>query len=234
VTLPMEHVALAASETIYPGLYPATVSKLAEDPSSLKRIEVELDWLATTTNGTPPKAWAVLATPYADGKQGFQMLPEIGSTVVVGFQAGFLDHPYVVGAMWNGKTDVPEAFTDKNDKRLIKTRSGSLLEFDDTDGKVAIRIRSAGATEGAKTNQITLDDAGQSITISSASGATITLTTAGGVTIDAAATVDVTAASVTVKSDMSTFTGTIVCDTLIAKGGGVVAPTYTPGAGNTW
>jgi uncharacterized protein involved in type VI secretion and phage assembly len=233
VTLTAEHLVANACGPLYGGLYPATVTKLDEDPASAHRVEVSLDWLSTTDKSTPPKAWAVLVTPYADDKQGFQILPEVGSTVVVGFQGGHLDHPYVIGAVWNGPDAVPEAFAKANNKRLIQSRGASRLEFDDTEGALAVRLSCAGdATK--KVNQIVLDDAAQSITIKTKSGATITLTSAGGVTIDAAATVDIKAAAVNVTSDMSTFSGTIVCDTLIAKGGGVVSPTYTPGAGNVW
>ena len=52
--------------------------------------------------------------------------------------------------------------------------------------------------------------------------------------IEAASTVDVKAAMVTVDAAISAFTGKITCDTLIATGGGVVSPAYTPGAGNVW
>jgi uncharacterized protein involved in type VI secretion and phage assembly len=161
------------------------------------------------------------------------MLPEVGSTVVVGFLAGHLDHPYVVGAVWNGNAQAPDSFSDSNNTRVIQTRGGSRLEFDDREGAVRVRISAAGDADGG-VNKIVLDDADGSITISGKAGATITLTAAGGVTIDAASTVDVRAAMVTVDAPMSQFNGIVTCDTLIAKGGGVVSPMYTPGAGNVW
>jgi uncharacterized protein involved in type VI secretion and phage assembly len=153
--------------------------------------------------------------------------------VVVGFLAGHLDHPYVVGAVWNGNAQAPDSFSDSNNTRVIQTRGGSRLEFDDREGAVRVRISAAGDADGG-VNKIVLDDADGSITISGKAGATITLTAAGGVTIDAASTVDVRAAMVTVDAPMSQFNGIVTCDTLIAKGGGVVSPMYTPGAGNVW
>ncbi|MEO1058745.1 MAG: phage baseplate assembly protein V [Actinomycetota bacterium] len=222
------HAAPTSVGVTYYGLYPATVRALEGDPEGRQRIQVELPWLATTDGDEPPRAWAVLISPYADADQGIQMLPEIDSTVVVGFLAGHLDHPYVVGAVWNGNAAPPEEFSDANDKRVIKTRSGSMLEFDDTEGAVAIRITTPGGHE------VVMDDAGQSVLISASSGAKMELTQAGGVTIEAASTVDVTAALVTVDAAMSQFNGTVTCDTLIAKSGGVVSPMYTPGAGNIW
>lgn len=210
----------------YHGLYPASVTALGGDPDGRLRIEVEFPWLPDDGSGAP-RAWATPVTPYADDDQGFQMLPEIGSTVVVGFQAGNLDHPYVIGAVWNGKAPSPESFADSNDKRLIRTRSGSVLEFDDTSGAVKITMRTPGG------HHVVLDDGGGSVEIRCSSGSRIELTRAGGVTIEASATVDVTAAMVKVEAPMSRFSGIVQCDTLIAQSG-VASPSYTPGAGNVW
>jgi uncharacterized protein involved in type VI secretion and phage assembly len=222
------HAAASPDIGLYHGLYPAVVIALEGDPDSRQRIQVSFPWLATNEGGDAPTAWAVLITPYADANQGYQMLPEVDSTVVVGFLAGHLDHPYVVGAVWNGNAQAPDAFTDANDKRIIQTRSGSRLEFDDTEGAVAIRVTTPGGHE------LVMDDAGMNIELSASSGSRIELTAAGGVTIEAASTVDVTAAMVTVDAAISQFNGIITCDTLIAKGGGIVSPMYTPGAGNVW
>ena len=226
--IPGVHQVAQAGGVLHHGLYPATVTALEGDPDNRRRIKVRFDWLATTDGGSAPEGWAILVTPYADAEQGFQMLPEIDSTVVVGFQAGHLDHPYVVGAVWNGKAAAPDEFTNANNTRVIQTRSGSRLEFDDTDGAVAIRVTTPGGHE------IVMDDGGLKIEIRSSSGSRIELTPAGGVTIEAASTVDVSAAMVTVDAPLSQFNGIVTCETLIATGGGVISPMYTPGAGNVW
>jgi uncharacterized protein involved in type VI secretion and phage assembly len=222
------HVPPVHDGNLHLGLYPATVKALGGDPAGRGRIEVALDWLGATQGGDPPRAWATIVTPYADADQGFQMLPEIGSTVVVAFQAGHLDHPYVIGSVWNGTASPPEPFDDANDLRVIQTRSGSRLEFDDTPGAVAVKVTTpAGHT-------IALDDGDVEIKVESSNGSVIKLTAAGGITIQANSTVDVTAAMVSVDAAVSEFSGIVICDTLIAKGGGVISPTYTPGAGNVW
>jgi uncharacterized protein involved in type VI secretion and phage assembly len=233
MTLPGEHAGPASEGPLLAGLYPATVRKLQDDPLGLQRIQVSLDWMDSADGSGPPLAWAVPVTPYADADQGVQMLPEIGSTVVVGFQAGHPDHPYVLGATWNGSATMPEDPADANNLRLVQSRSGSRLEFDDTKGSAAVRISVAGTADGP-VHSIVMDDASKEITIHASSGVTITLTAEGGVRIEAAATVDISAAAVTVDAATSDFSGTVICDTLIATGGGVVSPSYTPGAGNVW
>lgn len=228
MSLVPSHAGPRTDPQLHHGLFPATVTALAGDPEGRRRIKVRFDWLAATQGGDPPEGWAVVVTPYADADQGYQMLPEIGSTVVVGFLAGHLDHPYVVGAVWNGDAPSPEVLTDANDLRLIQSRSGSRLEFDDTPGAVAVRVTTPGGHE------VVMDDAGRSVRVTASSGASIELTAAGGVVVDAASTVQVNAAMVTVDAPISQFSGIVTCETLIAKGGGVVSPMYTPGAGNVW
>jgi uncharacterized protein involved in type VI secretion and phage assembly len=233
MTLPGEHAGPVPEGPLLAGLYPATVRKLQDDPLGLQRIQVSLDWMDSADGSGAPLAWAVPVTPYADAGQGVQMLPEIDSTVVVGFQAGHPDHPYVLGATWNGSATMPEDPTNANNLRLVQSRSGSRLEFDDTKGSAAVRISVAGTADGP-VHSIVMDDASKEITIHASSGVTVTLTAGGGVKIEAAATVDISAAAVTVDAATSDFSGTVICDTLIATGGGVVSPSYTPGAGNVW
>jgi uncharacterized protein involved in type VI secretion and phage assembly len=231
--MPPDHAAREHVHDRYYGLYPATVTDLDGDPQGGQRIQVALDWLPLADGSGPATAWATVISPYADADQGFQMLPEIGSTVVVGFAAGYPDHPYVVGATWNGRARMPDAPADANATRVIQTRSGSRLEFDDTDGAVAVRLSVAGRADEV-VHKLVMDDAGGSITVEASTGAKVTLTAAGGVEIVAASTVDVKAAMVTVDAAVSEFSGIVVCDTLIAQGGGVVSPSYTPGLGNVW
>ncbi len=208
----------------YFGLYPAIVTDII-DGDRLSRIEVTFPWLGS--DGSAVRAQATLLSPYADDDQGFVALPAAGTQVVVGFEAGDLRRPYIVGSAWNGQEMMPLTPTRPNDKRLIKSRAGSLLEFDDTSGaaKVTISMQS-GYT-------IVLDDGAQQVEIQHANGSVITLDIAGRIEIQANATVDVTAAGLNVHAPVATYDGIINCTTLVASVG-VVSPSYTPGAGNVW
>ena len=195
------------------------------DPDRLGRIQVRFPWLGS--DGDCVRAWATLLSPYADDDQGFVALPEVGTQVVVGFEAGDLRRPYIVGSAWNGQEMMPVTPTRPNNKRLIKSRAGSLLEFDDTDGaaKVTLSMQSG--------HTVVLDEGAQQVEIQHANGSMITFDIAGRIAIQANATVDVTAAALNVHAPVATFDGMINCTTIIASVG-VVSPSYTPGAGNIW
>ncbi|MQA90384.1 MAG: hypothetical protein GEU90_09120 [Gemmatimonas sp.] len=208
----------------YYGLYPAIVTDLV-DPESMGRIQVRLPWLGG--DGDSVRAWSTLLTPYAEDDQGFQFLPSVDTQVVVGFEAGDPRRPYIVGAAWNGQEAPPEEARAPNNKRLIKTRSGSLLEFDDTDGAVKVTV----STEGGHTFR--LDDGAQEIKLTHSNGCSITMDAAGNVKINGNVNVDITAAVMNVHAPVANFDGVINCQTMVSSIG-VVSPSYTPGAGNVW
>jgi uncharacterized protein involved in type VI secretion and phage assembly len=204
------------------GLYPALVVDLV-DPENLGRIKLRFPGFGEA--GAEASAWATLLSLYADDNQGWQILPEVGSQVVVGFEAGDPSRPYIVGACWNGRAALPESPQAANNKRLLRTRSGSELLFDDSDGAVKITL----TTPGGHTLQ--LDDVGD-VELSHSNGCSIKLTMGGQITINANSTVDVTAAMVNLKAPMVKADGVVKCETLIATS--VVSTSYTPGAGNIW
>jgi uncharacterized protein involved in type VI secretion and phage assembly len=205
------------------GLYPALVSDLV-DPDNLGRIKVRFPSFGS--DGDMVSAWATLLTPYADNDQGLQILPEVDSQVVVGFEAGDLQRPYIVGACWNGRASLPEDALAANNLRTLKTRAGSLLQFDDSQGAPSITLSTQGGHE------IKLDEGAQSITITHLNGCKIEINIAGQVTITANATLEINASAVNVHAPMVNCDGVVQCQTLITTS--VVSPSYTPGAGNIW
>lgn len=205
------------------GLYPALVSDLV-DPDGLGRIKVRFPSFGG--DGSTVSAWATLLSPYADKDQGFEILPEVDSQVVIGFEAGNPHRPYIVGACWNGKASLPEDAESANNLRTLKTRSGSLLQFDDTQGaaKITLSMQSG--------HKLVLDDAAQSVTLTHSNGCKIEMNIAGQISITANATVEITASALNVHAPTAVFDGLVQCQTLITQS--VVSPMYTPGAGNIW
>ena len=208
----------------YFGVFPAIVTDIV-DPESLGRIEVKFPWLGA--DGDAVRAWATLLTPYADDDQGFEVLPAVDTQVVVAFEAGDLRRPYIIGSCWNGREALPEPPAAPNNKRLIKTRAGSLLEFDDTEGaaKVTLSMRSG--------HKLVLDDAAQEVKLEHANGCVIKFDVSGNVTITALASMTINApAGLTVNAPSSTFSGSVTCQPLTATA--ITSPIYSQGAGNIW
>jgi uncharacterized protein involved in type VI secretion and phage assembly len=206
------------------GLYPAIVTDLV-DPDRLGRIEVKLPGLGET--GQELRVWATLLSPYADADQGFLALPAVDTQVVIGFEVGRPDRAYLVGACWNGQEAMPVTPTRPNDKRVLRSRSGAVVEFDDTAGSAKVTVRSGGG------HTVVLDDGGSSVRIQHANGFGITLTATGSVEVRANGPVDVTAPTMNVHAGTANFDGAITCTALTASIG-VTAPLYSQGAGNVW
>lgn len=207
------------------GVYPAIVTDLV-DPDSLGRIEVRLPWLGNDGDADV-RVWATLVSPYADGDQGIQILPEVDSQVVVAFEAGNLRRPYIIGACWNGQEALPAEAIAANNIRVWKTRSGSKLEFDDTEGAAVITLSTSSGHE------MVLDDSASTITLSHSSRHVITFTAGGNIEIQANVNVDITASVMNVHAPVANFDGVITYTTLNASAA-ITSPMYSPGVGNLW
>ena len=64
-------------------------------------------------------------------------IPEIGEEVLVGFEGGNAEKPYVLGAMYNGNESSSYS-TAGNDQKVIQTRSGTKIIMNDAIGSVFI------------------------------------------------------------------------------------------------
>lgn len=139
-----------------------------QDPENMGRVKVTFPW-----NSSDESYWARVATLMAGKERGSFFLPEVGDEVLVAFEMGNVNHPYVIGSLWNGEDKPPETHNDgKNNIRKITTRSGHELIFNDEDGKGQVTIHTGAG------HQIVLDDSAGSekIQITDKSGAnTITL-----------------------------------------------------------
>ncbi|MFT3971751.1 MAG: phage baseplate assembly protein V [Micropruina sp.] len=210
----------------YFGVYPAVVTKLFDDPDGMGRVQVRFPTLGVGGD-RDVRAWATLCSPYADGDQGLQIMPEKNSQVVVAFEAGDFRRPYIVGAAWNGTTPLAHKPTPDNNIRMLRTRADSRLEFDDTAGapKVSITTR--------KGYKVVIDEGSQEITITHPNRCTITLTSGGSVDINGATEVNIKAPELNVTAATSNFSGIVNCTTLNASVG-ITSPLYSTGVGNLW
>ena len=129
-------------------IYPVATSCRAkvkdnEDPNNLGRIRVQFDWQAQLEDDmmTP---WLRMAQPYAGGGKGFSFIPEIGEEVMIDFEGGNAERPYVKGTLYNGVDDVDGAWVASNNShnqvKAIRTRNGHTIEIHDEGNDGYIRI----------------------------------------------------------------------------------------------
>jgi peptidoglycan hydrolase-like protein with peptidoglycan-binding domain/phage baseplate assembly protein gpV len=108
-----------------------------KDPEKEGRVKICFPRLP----GKPESDWARVAQPSAGPGRGFYWLPEVNDEVLVAFERGQSNKPFVIGAVWNGK-DKPmkDAYTDENTTRMIQTKSGHQIVFNDKSGEEKITI----------------------------------------------------------------------------------------------
>lgn len=124
-----------------------------KDPDNLGRVKVRFPWLHEDNESY----WARLATPMAGNGRGHWFLPEVDDEVLTIFEHGDVRFPYIIGSLWNGVDKPPYNNSDgKNNLRVIKSRSGHELIFNDSDRKEQVEIHTKAG------HRILLDDsAGQ-------------------------------------------------------------------------
>jgi uncharacterized protein involved in type VI secretion and phage assembly len=186
------------------------------DPESLGRVKVKFPW----RENPDESHWARIATPMAGVNRGTWFLPEVGDEVLVGFEAENVEHPYLLGALWNGQDNPPETNQDgQNNIRKIRSRSGHEIIFNDDSQtkKEKIEVHTNGGhkivlddslgsekievKDKAGTNFIVIDSVQNSLTIESGLSLTIKSTN---INIEASATMTLKAGA------MLTIQGTLV------------------------
>jgi len=107
------------------------------DPEGLGRIKVQFPWQQENGDNTTP--WIKMTTPYAGADKGFYFIPEVEEEVLVGFEGGNAERPFILSAGFNTTANSPFADPDNNIK-AIKTRSGNIIELNDSNGAEMITI----------------------------------------------------------------------------------------------
>lgn len=103
-----------------------------KDPSKLGRVKVKVPILSDQDS----TFWAPIVMMGAGKNRGWFFIPEVDDEVLVLFEHGDMDRPIVVGALWGGKDKPSDNNKDgKNQRRVIKSRAGSKVTLDDTQGK---------------------------------------------------------------------------------------------------
>jgi len=120
------------------------------DPQGMGRVRVQFFW----QKGDELSPWIRMIQPYAGNGKGFYFIPEIGEEVMVDFENGNAERPFVLGAHYNGAAKSGYKPTTK----AIHTESGTKIVLNDEDGSIKI--------EDAVGNSL-IFDGNQKITLSS-------------------------------------------------------------------
>lgn len=128
-----------------------------QDPDNMHRVKVRFPWL----NQDHESNWARVATLMAGNGRGAYFLPEVDDEVLVAFEHGLIDQPYIIGSLWNGKDQPFESNQGgENNHRAFKSRSGHIIRFNDQDGMETIEI-----IDKTENNKIVIDSSNNTITI---------------------------------------------------------------------
>jgi uncharacterized protein involved in type VI secretion and phage assembly len=141
-----------------------------KDEEGLGRIQVNYPWLSG-----PEERWVSVAAPMAGGDRGAFFMPEIDDEVILAFDHGQWDHPYVIGFLWNPMQRPPS--TDER-QRMIRSKNGHTIRFVDSTP--------TGGNQGA-------------LIIEDGHGNVITMTNSR-VTIHSQGSLELTGASVTIQN----------------------------------
>ncbi|MQA25123.1 MAG: VgrG-related protein [Micromonosporaceae bacterium] len=172
------------------GVVSALVSDTG-DPERLGRVKLHFPWLS----GSYTTYWARVAQPGAGNNRGGMMLPEVNDEVLVAFEHGDINRPYVIGGLYNGVDRPPltdnlidptsgavqhRGFASKNDHRLV---------FRDAPGDSQIFL----GTGGERAESLSLDQTKREVRLRADTGVVeinggreVTIRTDGNLTLEAA------------------------------------------------
>jgi len=171
----LKDIAQTSMEEVQNRFYGVAIGIVTDvlDPLMQGRVKVKLPWFS----GEDESSWARVATLFAGGDRGLYFIPKVDDEVLVAFEQGDIEHPYIIGSLWNLQ-DMPPEQTPLLGKSVIKTESGHTLEFDDlqqsikittsTDQKIVMDPLKIELSNTAGTLKISLDNASQTVKIESA------------------------------------------------------------------
>jgi uncharacterized protein involved in type VI secretion and phage assembly len=174
-----------------------------EDPAKEGRVKVRFLWLDNRT----VTEWCRVVQPYAGGGYGVIFVPEKQDEVLVSFVHGDMTEPVVLGGLYNGNDKPPGFRLEDTDKKVIRTKAGHELLFDDSKPSLGVTLKSKDG------HVAKLDDKQQVLSVKSKGGhlvelddrsKTVTLRHSGG---KASIKIDATG-NVTIEGSVITISGT--------------------------
>jgi uncharacterized protein involved in type VI secretion and phage assembly len=174
------------------GVVTAVVTDI-KDELNIGRVKVKFPWMPKDAGAEMSSTWARLAVPSGGKSRGIYFAPEIDDEVLVVFEQGDINSPYIIGALWNKKDTPPEGTgkaveEGKVNQRVIRSKSGHVIVLDDTSGEEKITIQ-----DKSSKNSIVINSKDKSMTIKAEgdlifeAGGKFTVTSKGDVSFDSKA-----------------------------------------------
>lgn len=131
-----------------PGLVPAIVTD-NNDPETQGRVRIRFPWLGPKDDTPAVSTWAPVVQFGAGNGRGAMFIPEVDDEVLVGFDHGNVDHPYVLGGLYNGVDKAPlqddlfDTSAGQVNQRGFVSRLGHQIVFLDSEAKSGIALTTA-------------------------------------------------------------------------------------------
>ena len=100
--------------------------KVVSEPDELGRVRVQLPYLGDNSQ----TYYAPVAVFMAGGERGAWFMPEVDDDVLVAFEQGNVEQPFIVGFLWNGDAVAPS--TNRRE-RLIRSVNGHQITLYDPE-----------------------------------------------------------------------------------------------------
>ncbi len=149
-----------------------------KDPQGWGRVKLNYPWLEEKLESD----WARVSYPGAGGAgSGMAAIPAVNDEVLVIFEHGDFNRPFVIGSLFNGKNIQKKSAKGNEDPAQIRewrSAKGHTITLTDKHGAEKIEVRSKAG------HQMVLDDTQKTLEIKAAGGQKITLTRSGEVVIE--------------------------------------------------
>jgi hypothetical protein len=116
--------------------YGVTVGKVINplDPMMLGRVQVQLPFM----DSLDLSPWCRVAMPMAGILHGFYFIPNLNDEVLVAFEHGDVNAPYIIGSLWNAMAP-PPLQSPVPQIRAIRTLAGNQIVFTEAPPSVTIQ-----------------------------------------------------------------------------------------------
>jgi len=177
-----------------PKMYGVVVGRVINlfDPLMLGRVQVQIP----SIDALDLSPWARVATPAASLASGFYWIPSLEDEVLVAFERGDLNAPYIIGCLWSAIM-VPPLPSPVPQIRMLRTPLGNQIVFTEVPPTVTI-------TTASMTQSIVMTPAGIQIL----AGANLINMTPDGITITGTPNINLVASGmITISAPNVTVTG---------------------------